>query len=613
MNLVKTKKTIKQILRKIDWCAKLILLAGLFAFIIKFHIVYPIEYVGHADASGYAEMADSIIHGRGLEVDYISFYFLKYDKKISRPEDHWPPLYSFFIAPFFLLFGKTAFAAKLPSLIISCFLFPLTGYLLGKRLSGNRFVGVAAGLNILFYPIFFRHSLYSLSDITYAFMVCLTLLLAIKGLDDERFFYPMGICIALSYYAKGSGLVLIPAYILFYLICRSNQNLRADKQFLIGIGLCFLTLLPWFIRNTIHFHNPIFTTQQFSAGYIGYISWEDGTYKLYWGENLPSFTDKFSRGFQFVHDTTWKFLKQYLWWIFIDLKRKTGDFNAKDYYTYFTGIPAAVALGMAFIASLYRTQINLARRIILQLRERQRKIISSSNIARDVSSESSLSAVINGLYNLLLSTHHDIWKILKPWHNRQFHLFTLVGLFLLGFLSFCWNPINRMAFPISGLIIIAGWVSYYTFLRGFLRNLRYSRIVTSSLIIILLTLIAIHSIGKIENDYKNSGYPYHDGAREWIEAGRWIHENLPGSITMTRNPWELHFYSEEKAIQIPLAPLEDLVKVAKYYGATHLIPDDRRPALKPWLSGEIPGLKLIYDRGLKIYEIELKTNDFGLH
>ena len=89
----------------------LLLIAGLAAFIVKIQIAYPIEYVGHADASGYAEMADSLIKGRGLEVDYVSWYFLKYDPRIVRPEDHWPPLYSFLIAPFFKILGKNAFAA----------------------------------------------------------------------------------------------------------------------------------------------------------------------------------------------------------------------------------------------------------------------------------------------------------------------------------------------------------------------------------------------------------------------------------------------------------------------------------------------------------------------
>ena len=51
----------------------LLLTAGLAAFIVKIQIVYPIEYVGHADASGYAEMADSLIKGRGLEVRKLVF------------------------------------------------------------------------------------------------------------------------------------------------------------------------------------------------------------------------------------------------------------------------------------------------------------------------------------------------------------------------------------------------------------------------------------------------------------------------------------------------------------------------------------------------------------
>jgi len=85
---------------------------------------------------------------------------------------------------------------------------------------------------------------------------------------------------------------------------------------------------------------------------------------------------------------------------------------------------------------------------------------------------------------------------------------------------------------------------------------------------------------------------------------------------MTRNPWELHFYSEEKAIQIPLVELDRIIQVGKFYGATHLIPYNQRPALNRWVNGEIPGLKLVYnDMGLQIYEIhyELLPDNFKLH
>jgi len=65
------------LIRKLDWYVILILLAGIIVLILKCLIAHHIQYVGHADASGYAEMADSLVHGRGLAADYISFYFLK--------------------------------------------------------------------------------------------------------------------------------------------------------------------------------------------------------------------------------------------------------------------------------------------------------------------------------------------------------------------------------------------------------------------------------------------------------------------------------------------------------------------------------------------------------
>jgi hypothetical protein len=77
---------------------------------------------------------------------------------------------------------------------------------------------------------------------------------------------------------------------------------------------------------------------------------------------------------------------------------------------------------------------------------------------------------------------------------------------------------------------------------------------------------------------------------------------------MTRNPWELHFYSEEKAIQIPLTTLARTIEVADYYGATLLIPDPARPALKPWAAGTIPGLEKVHEsRGLPLYAIHYEA------
>ena len=599
------------VIRKIDWYIVFILMAGLTVFILKCLIVRPIQYVGHADASGYAEMADSLIHSRGLAADYISFYFLKYPQ-IVRPEDHWPPLYSFFIAPFFLIIGKTAFAAKLPSLIISSLLFPIAGYFLGRKLSRNRktkssvnevnrIVGLATALNILVYPSFFTHSLHCLSDVTFAFLVFLTALFAVKGMDDGRYFYPMGVCMALACYAKGSGLVLIPAYVLFYLIYRSSHNSRdavypdairtliQDRKFLMGLGFTFLVLLPWFIRNTIHFHNPIFSTQQFCAGYIGYQSWETGTYSLYWGENLPSFFTKFKYGVGTVVQNTKKFFNQYLWWTFIDIGKSTGDFKQRDFYTYITGIPAAVGLAMLFISSLYALFVKGVKCFA------SHSVEQGNSLNIECNDESSP-----------LATRSGISFFLQTWQNRFLHIVWLVILFHFLFLSLCWDTIYRLAFPASSLVIATGWVVYHTILKSIFNWSKYSKKIVAILLVAGMIPVVWYSGEAIYRTWQTSGYPYREGGQEWMDAGRWLKANAPGSVTMTRNPWELHFYSEQKAIQIPLAELDKVIEVAKFYGATHLIPFDGRPALQPWIDGEREGLELVYDKGLKIYKITLR-------
>jgi hypothetical protein len=73
---------------------------------------------------------------------------------------------------------------------------------------------------------------------------------------------------------------------------------------------------------------------------------------------------------------------------------------------------------------------------------------------------------------------------------------------------------------------------------------------------------------------------------------------------MTRNPWELGFYSRQRSVQTPLAPLEEVIAAARHFGVTHLVPDGERPALWPWLAGRIPGLRAVHaEGGLRLYEI----------
>jgi len=570
-------------LRKMDAHLWPILAIGLLVLVFKCYITYPVKHVGESDASGYAEMADSLVHGNWLNVEYISFFFIKYPG-IPRPEDHWPPLYSFLIAPFYLLLGKTAFASKLPSLIISSLLLPLATYFLAKSFSRNRWASMGAAFTVMFFPSMFMWSLYCLSDITYSFVFCLAVLFAVKGMDDSRYFYPMGFFLGLGYYAKGATLALIPAFPLFYLIVRGSwKALVKDRRFLLGMLLAFLVIAPWWLRNTIHFGNPFHTTQNYWSGYIGYGS--GSSYHVYWDEQLkPSFfATKLPLGIKQVAKKTKEFMDTNLQWALVDMPAKPGSdppFNLKYFLTFeairacfraFPKYPLGIPIGFLGIPAVL------------------------------------------GLIFL--------------WRNRKIYIVPLVSGALMLFLSIFWGPIDRLILPTVALVAALGWTSYsalldklkdwvgkvdwlrFTFGYSTQGFTRYANLITALLLLCgTLITIAYNANANVRlwrEAVREGKYPYVDSQRKKnrIIAGHWLRYNTsPDSIAMDSEPWDLHFYSDRQTVHMPYDSLERILLVMQTYGVTHITYHGQQ-SLQPLYNGDIPGFELVNERGLRIYRV----------
>lgn len=528
--------------RKIDLFLAIIMAVGIAVFVFKCTIAYDIKWLGDTDEAAYIEMADNLIHGKGLSNDYIQYsYFisrLKYPE-ITHPDAHYAPLYSLLIVPFFLILGKSAFAAKLPSIIIASIFLPILLYLLTEKLSKSKIAALAAGLSVTFFPFMFSRSLLPDDDVVFTFTVLASCFFAIKTQDSPKHFYPAGVFFGLMYYGKGTGLWLIPIFFLSFIILGGLKILRNKRLWLCFI-IAFLVMLPWFIRNTVHFHNPIFSTQQYAAGYIGYKSWEEGTYSLYWNEDMPSLMSKLKdAGVKKVLQKSWGFYWEYFRWAF---------FNS--IFMAYMGIPAIVGFLLFFLSWLSRGRI----------------------------------------------------KFLASWYNRDFHALWLPGFFLIIFLSVCWEPIHRLALPLMVINIAIGWTTLNALVKRIFKNSQ--TIAYCAMIFLMLPPLFLSTVS-VYSDYKNRDFPYGEDYQSWMESGKWIKENLPGSIIMFREPGQLHFYSEEKGVQVPLAELDEIIKVMKFYKVTHIIPHvSMRPAIKPLAEGKVPGLKLIYNGGLKIYEIQ---------
>jgi 4-amino-4-deoxy-L-arabinose transferase-like glycosyltransferase len=510
-------------------------------------------------------MADSLLKGRGLEVHYITYFFRKYPRCIVRPEDHWPPFYGFLIAPCFACLGRTAFAAKLPSLLISCFGLPAITYALSRQVVRSRAVAFMAAVSVLLYLPLVSWSLECLSDVTFAFLVTAAVLCAVRGAStDGRWFYLMGLLLACAYYAKGNALVLVPAFAVYYLWRRRlNQAVRpraralTDTHFVGGLGLLVLLLVPWFVRNTVYFGNPLFSTQNHVAGYIGWQDWEDGSYALYWGKKVPSVADKLAHPAHLAVSSR-QFAKQALWWLFIRQRTPWSVFKFafKDISTWMVGFPALLGLGAVVLAAGRA----LARR--------------------------------------------DLRAAMRP----EYGLFILVGLSHLTFLAVCWQPIDRLNAPAIPLMMLAGWATVWALARSLLGWTGVSRTAAAACVLALGAVWARHEWHELRLSRAQADYPWRENGEGWMAAGRWLKANAPGSVTMTRNPWELHFYSQENAVQIPLGQLDQVLAVARYYGATHLIPDGRRPNLEPWLKGQVPGLRKVFAAyDVELYEIDPRS------
>ena len=159
--------------------------------------------------------------------------------------------------------------------------------------------------------------------------------------------------------------------------------------------------------------------------------------------------------------------------------------------------------------------------------------------------------------------------------------------------------------PLLPLVMVAGWHTIHGAATWLGREMPNARRCGAVVVLSLLALWCEHEGRDLLSLRKNGGYAWKESGQGWMATGRWLAEHAPGSVTMTRNPWELHFYSQEKAVQIPLAPLDRIREVARYYGVTHLIAETRRPTLKPLLAGEVPGAAEVFrSNGVVLYAFD---------
>ena len=543
------------------------ILLGFSALYVVYALLFigQMDFIGHADYADNAVVARNLIRGNGLSADYAAQFYTRYD--LPRPADTWPLLQPLMIAPFFLLFGPTAFAAKLPNLII---VLTLTWalYRWGTRYF-NRKTGLVASLLSLSSPVFWETVAYPINDIGFTLFAFLGLLnlyrasqyhpLSGAAVSDtvpvyravprqiyQWLVYPArkywlwaGLWCGLLLWSKPSGAVVLVAAGLWLLYQKFfNREIRIEwKNLLLWGILALLVFSPYMARSMLMSGSPVNSTERYDVWLLEYTPWEH-IYDLYYPDNRPLPEPRLLMNYGF--DTV--------------LKTKYTQFRdaAEDFIQGRYIAPVVWVFAVVGLFGLSRRRYGLLALLA--------------------------SGFVIYLLFINLYWHYEIryFMVWLPW-------FYLLGAYGLGWLYDKMRQ-NENTAKIGKLGI---WVLFGSFL--------------------IMTLPNIPQI-------TDAGYTGKTGI---VITSEWIKQNTPAdAVIMTRAPWELSFHSDRRSVMIPnnIQTLTQLKPVIRDYKVRYLQLNyldtgnsiwRERPALWKLLNREqVPGFNKVYEWGdFVVYEI----------
>ncbi|MDO8619173.1 MAG: glycosyltransferase family 39 protein [Candidatus Daviesbacteria bacterium] len=231
---------------------KLILLVTLFATLLRLYLFLDLgSYCCGSDEGLYNFAALNL-------VSHNKFVITKADEpRIWKDEIYGikPPLYPFFLALVYKVFGPNFEMAKIVQILLSA----LTGflvYLIGKEIVSKK-IGIVALIIYSFYLETAYLSVLLLSENIYWLLSALYIYLLIRmRVASSNFGVLLGIITGMLILINPPSLTLVIPVIIWYLW--KNFNFRTIANTVAMLVFCFLTVLPWNIRNYQIYGQPVF-------------------------------------------------------------------------------------------------------------------------------------------------------------------------------------------------------------------------------------------------------------------------------------------------------------------------------------------------------------------
>ena len=561
-------------------------------------VVAQLPYAGHADYSDNAVVARNLVAGRGWVVDYVT-QFYRLNDGLTRPQETWPLLQPVWIAPFFMLFGASSWAAKLPNLIFNLILLVLV-YRIGARVWDRR-VGLTAALFLLTNYLFFRLTIYVTNDLGFVVFSLGALYALYRARDGGRWtvdgerppaigyrlerFAPLrpaigyltlsGLLTGLMMLQKPSGAMIALGMGLWLVAdCRLQIVDWVRGPFLPGafgrlmavLGpvvlwtlLALLVLSPYLARNMALFGRPVYSTESYDAWVLGY----RGPGSEPWADIYDVFAPEL--GGPGLPDRSW-----ILRWGFdktLDKLQRQVDALRNYVMPVWRGLPEGPA-------QLFGNN--------------ERK-----NIASDLGAWLALIGVIGALryrrrlLGLLAAAYAPyVLFMLTYWRTDEERYWVLL---------------------LPWLALLAAWTIWAGYDK--LAAIGDRRWAPLGLVLVVAAVAGVVSFSRPDIAKKVRVEP---GPELWqpdLAAYAWLDANLPpDTAVMTRIPWQLNWHTERPALMIPnTSDRALLLEIARQYGVEYLalenqqrVKGDAGQLLAPLLDHNnqvgavIDGFELIY-------------------
>lgn len=573
--------------------------------------------IGHADGVAYAWQARTLIRGDGLNVPYITNFFYLYPDPEARHDDQWSPLLSFALVPVFNTYGAEPNVARMTTVVINTLLLPLCVCILVQSITRRAWPGLIAPLPVFFSQNLANDGLDLMNDQLISALVCLFLAAILLSRRHMAFLLACGPLAALAWYGKGSQIILFPFLI------GATALLHGPKRLLNGwlggsLLLGILLMSPRLTYNLRAHGNPLHSTQSHVSAFFGlsrnrWTHWDRGFYAIHFNHTPPGLRNRFAH--PFMHARSMRrnsevFLRGHL----LGLDAETDDWAALG--------PRAEALFTALRNSAHVRPLSEATRDL------PRRLAPAREWERPWHTRIQLYALVWGAIALPLSLTFWIVRLFRAKKSAKTFAWshfadpaTLVLLLAIGqaaFVILFWDAMPRLTFPALILGLVLPWtllppvLDLVQFLWRKASPHRFPFWTSALLTPLWCSAMYLHLHPHAQKnavafrDSFDRPPPTEPAYPRVKRLGEIMAETLPpDAVLMSRRGWQTLWYAPEtfRSVGLPYARPTEILAVAKHYGVTHLVLDQNRPGLRPFINEHSQIFTRVIRRPVPVYQI----------